>query len=170
MITYYCATSLDNFIAGPNGELDWLPNNEGGQDYGYHAFYGRQDLVVMGRRTYEICLGFGDWPYKDKESVVLTRQGSPNPIEGFKGRFEAFDADKWKALTRDTKIYLNGGGEAAKLFLQHGLIDRLELTLIPVTLGSGIPLFAPGAPLTKWKLELSHKFDDGLVQNIYHKA
>jgi dihydrofolate reductase len=171
MVTYYCAVSLDNFIAGPGGELDWLPPiDAGAQDYGYSAFYGRQDLVVMGRRTFELCLGFGDWPYKDKASVVLTRQGAIRAREDLQVCFETFDADKWKERTRTKQIYLNGGGEVARLFLEHGLIDRLELTVIPVTLGRGIPLFAPGAPQTKWKLELSRHFDDGLLQIHYQKA
>jgi dihydrofolate reductase len=168
MITYYAACSLDNYLAGPNGELDWLPQPDGGEDFGYKAFYDRQDLMVMGRKTYDICLGFGDWPYAGKETIVLTRQSGRTPK--FNERFEAFDAALWRERSKTTQIYLNGGGEAAKLFLQHGLIDRLELAIVPVTLGAGLPLFAAGAPKTAWKLESSQAAAMGLIQNVYNRV
>jgi dihydrofolate reductase len=168
MITYYAACSLDNYLAGPNGELDWLPQPEGGEDFGYKVFYDSQDLMVMGHKTYEICLGFGDWPYSDKENVVLTRKQGLKPK--FNERFEAFDAELWRERSKTKKIYLNGGGEVAKLFLEQGLLDRLELAIVPKTLGAGIPLFAPGFPLTAWKLETSKPDPSGLVQIIYVKV
>ena len=168
MITYYVACSLDNFIAGPKGELDWLPNPEGGEDFGYKAFYDKQDLMVMGRKTYDICLGFGDWPYPGKETVVLTRQTGLKAR--FNERFESFDAAQWRERSKSKNVYLNGGGEVARLFLEHGLLDRLEMALIPVTLGAGLPLFAPGFPQTRWKLEHSQAHPMGLVQISYSKA
>lgn len=168
MITYYAACSLDLFLAGPNGELDWLPQPEGGEDFGYKAFYDRQDLMVMGRKTYDICLGFGDWPYADKENVVLTRQTGLKPR--FNERFEAFDAGLWRERSKTKKIYLNGGGEAAKLFLEAGLLDRLELAVIPTLLGTGLPLFAPGFPQSAWKLESCTAHPIGLIQTVYTKA
>lgn len=168
MITYYAACSLDNYLAGPNGELDWLPEPENGEDFGYKAFYDSQDLMVMGRKTYDICLGFGVWHYSDKPNIVLTRQTGLTPK--YNERFEAFDPALWRDRSRTQKIYLNGGGEAAKLFLQHGLLDRLELAIVPVTLGAGLPLFAEGSPKTVWKLESSKAAAMGLVQSIYSKA
>lgn len=171
MITYFAACSLDLYLAGPNDELDWLPQPElGGEDYGYKSFYDNQDVVVMGRRTYEVCLGFGpeQWPYRDKETVVLTRQAGLKPKHN--ERFEAFDAELWKARSLTKKIYLNGGGETAKLFLQHGLIDRLVITTIPTLLGEGLPLFSAGFPRSKWSLQSCRTYPAGFVVMVYNQA
>ncbi|MEZ4638243.1 MAG: dihydrofolate reductase family protein [Caldilineaceae bacterium] len=73
--TVYIATSLDGFIARPNGDLDWLPgigDADTGEDYGYQAFMDSVDVLVMGRGTYEIVCKFDPWPYGDKRVVVLS--------------------------------------------------------------------------------------------------
>jgi dihydrofolate reductase len=171
MITYFAACSLDLYLAGPKDELDWLPQPEaGGDDLGYKAFYNNQDIVVMGRRTYEVCLGFGpdQWPYVDKETVVLTRQPGLKPQHN--ERFEAFDAETWKGRSATKKVYLNGGGETAKLFLQHGLIDRLVITTIPKLLGAGLPLFSAGFPSSNWSLQTCRTYPAGFVVMVYNKA
>jgi dihydrofolate reductase len=172
VITYFAACSLDLFLAGTKDELDWLPQESetGGDDLGYKAFYNNQDMVVMGRRTYEVCLSFGPelWTYDDKETVVLTRQQGLKPVH--KERFEAFDAETWKGRSITKKIYLNGGGETAKLFLQHGLVDRLVITTIPKLLGAGLPLFSPGFPQSNWKLQSCRTYPQGYVVMQYNKA
>lgn len=171
MITYYAACSLDHYLAGPKDELDWLPQPEaGGEDYGYKSFYDSQDIMVMGRRTYEVCLGFGPelWSYENKETVVLTRQFGRKPVHN--ERFEAFDAETWRARSATKKIYLNGGGDTARLFLQHGLIDRLVITTIPVLLGEGLPLFSPGFPKSNWSLLSNRTHPGGLVEMQFNKA
>lgn len=171
MVTYFAACSLDMFLAGPKHELDWLPQPEpGGDDYGYKAFYDAQDLVVMGRKTYEVCLGFGpdQWFYGDKETVVLTRQQDLKPKHN--ERFEAFDPELWRGRAATKRIYLNGGGEIAKLFLQEGLIDRLVITTIPKLLGEGLPLFSPGFPKSDWTLQSCRTYPTGLVAMVYNKV
>jgi dihydrofolate reductase len=170
MITYFAAASLDLYLAGPKGELDWLPHEGPEDELGYTSFYANQDMVVMGRKTYDICLGFGPelWTYDDKETVVLTKQTGLKPVH--KERFEAFDAETWRGRSATKKIYLNGGGEIARLFLQHGLIDRLVITTIPVLLGEGLPLFAPGFPSSKWDLQSCRTYPQGFVVMVYNKA
>jgi dihydrofolate reductase len=171
VIIYFAAASLDLMLAGPHGQLDWLPQPEaGGEDYGYKAFYDAQDLVVMGRKTYDICLGFGPqaWPYGEKETVVLTRQANLTPKHN--ERFEAFDAELWRGRSATKKVYLNGGGEAARLFLQHGLIDRLVITTIPTLLGEGLPLFAPGFPRSHWSLQSCRTYPAGFAVMVYNKV
>lgn len=170
MITYFAACSLDLYLAGPNHELDWLPQTGPEDELGYTSFYANQDMVVMGRKTYEVCLGFGPelWSYDDKDTVVLTRQTGLKPVH--KERFEAFDAETWRGRSATKKIYLNGGGETAKLFLQHGLIDRLVITTIPVLLGEGLPLFSPGFPKSKWDLQSCRTYPEGYVVMVYNKA
>lgn len=66
-LIYYVATSLDGFIARPDGSVDWLDRfAEGGNDHGYNGFYQGIDGLLMGRGTYDIVRGFGDWPYPGK--------------------------------------------------------------------------------------------------------
>lgn len=73
-LTYYVAASLDGFIARPDGSVDWLDRfAEGGNDHGYNGFYQGIDGLLMGRGTYDIVRGFGDWPYLGKPCQVLTR-------------------------------------------------------------------------------------------------
>ena len=75
-IKLYIATSLDGFIARENGSIDWLTKYENNPetDYGYSEFYASIGKVLMGRKTYEQALGFGEWPYREKKSYVFTRQ------------------------------------------------------------------------------------------------
>lgn len=78
--TVYIATSLDGFIARPNGEIDWLSaaeDEKSEEDYGYQEFMASVDYLVLGRNTYEKVLGFGAWPYAGKQVVVL----SSRPLE-----------------------------------------------------------------------------------------
>ena len=68
-IVYYVATSIDGYIASPDGSVEWLSPYEGkGEDYGYTEFYDSVDGVLLGSRTYEKALSFGAWPYSDKPS------------------------------------------------------------------------------------------------------
>ena len=117
----FIATSLDGFIARPNGDLDWLDRANAtvpeGEDCGYQAFMDTVDILVMGRHTYEKVRTFGAWPY-EKPVVVLTS----NPID----------------IPPDID-----GGNTIQRFLGAGLITDLTITLIPILLGEGIPLFGP---------------------------
>ena len=141
MITYFVAQSSDGFIAGPKGELDFLKYAEiGKQDYGYHEFYRSIDICVMGRATWNLVETFGKWPYPDKECWVLTRQTGLKPIANEK--FAAFDPASWKATGGEKNIWMVGGGVAARLFHDAGLIDRCIITTLPEPLREGIPLFS----------------------------
>ena len=82
-IKLYIACSLDGFIARENGSIDWLTEYENSPetDYGYSEFYASIGTVLMGRKTYEQVLGFGDWPYGEKKTYVFTRQNEPLPRE-----------------------------------------------------------------------------------------
>ena len=74
-ITLYIAPTLDGYIAGPNGEVDWLSMvDQQGEDYGYAQFYDSVDALVMGRKTYDLAASVAEWPYPSKPSFVFTRQ------------------------------------------------------------------------------------------------
>lgn len=78
-IVYYVAASLDGFIAGPQGELEWLmPFENAATDYGMAAFIDTVDAVVMGRRTCEAVMSFGVWPYGERPGQVLSHQPRPS--------------------------------------------------------------------------------------------
>lgn len=162
----YIAASVDGYIARPDGGLDWLaPMMVPGEDYGYHAFFATIDALVMGRKTYEVALGFPEWPYAGKRVVVLTHR----PIdprhgeERYDGPLGALAEDLGKAGVQ--RVYVDGG-DVIRQFLDAGLVDDLTLSIIPVILGDGIPLFRAGRE--RWlQIEESRSFATGLVQNVY---
>lgn len=168
----YLAVSLDGFIARENGDLDWLPEpGESGEDYGYHTFMDTVDALVMGRATFEKVLSFGiDWPYGEKPVVVLSNSGFqlpgdlPDSVSVLGGDLSEIVA---ALLQRGYEhIYLDGGVTVQR-FLRAGLVDRLILTVIPVLIGSGKPLFGELDEDIPLKLVDQQSWPSGLVQLTY---
>lgn len=170
----YIATSLDGYIATPDGGLDWLENFPNPQqlDYGYTDFYAQIDTVIMGRATYEMINSFGiDWPYANCTSYIVTTQkeyplSTPNT--------HLLPLPLRQALlhlqqTTQKNIWLVGGGKLVATVLSEGLIDDLLLTLIPALIGDGIPLWEKGIPTTSFELVKAISFDTGVVQLHYQK-
>ena len=171
MISLYIAQSIDGYIAGPNGEIAFLDKVEdpaGKEDYGYAAFLATVDVVVMGRRTWDFVVGTGAWHYAGKESWVLTRQTGLKPLAD--ERFTAFDAQQWRDKGRRQHVWVAGGGEVNRLFLQHGLFDRLVISTVPVLLGEGLPCFPAGFPASDWKLASTRTYPSGLLQTVHVRA
>ena len=73
----YIAASMDGYIAGPNGEIDWLEEAGSNLDYGYHDFYSSIDTTVMGNSTYQLILTVEQFPYAGKANYVFTRSAPP---------------------------------------------------------------------------------------------
>lgn len=165
-VILFIATSLDGYIARTDGSVDWLFHDE---DYGYASFYDRIGSTLMGKRTFEDILTFGDFPYPDKENYVFTRHaaGRKHPSVTFvEGNIPAFVRGLKKRVEKD--IWLVGGGQINTLLLSTGLVDRMIISMHPVVLGQGIPLFGKGLPAeTWWTLEQSTAFPSGLVQLDY---
>lgn len=141
----YLAQSIDGFIAGEQGELDWLEaiDNPGGDDLGFADFMQGVDALVMGRNTFEKVLTFGFWPY-EKPVFVASQQLSSLPSE-LKGKAElirgsAVDISRALQARGFHALYLDGG-QLIRAFLRAGLVDEITLTTLPVILGRGIPLF-----------------------------
>ena len=163
-VILFIATSLDGYIAGPAGEIDWLFHDA---DYGYTPFFESVEVLVMGRKTYELALSFGEWPYGDKPAYVFTRQAPPDDP---RVSFVAGDAVGLIAGLRARaakNIWLVGGEALVATFLQAGLIDEFVISVHPLLLGAGIPLFAPGAPKLELRLAGVTPFASGLVQLRY---
>jgi dihydrofolate reductase len=165
-VRVFIACSLDGFIAGPEGDLSWLPAPREDEDYGYGAFVAETAAMLMGRATFETALGFDGWPYGELPVLVATTRPLDPPVPTVR----AITGDPAALLaqvraTADGPVYLDGG-VLIRQFLDVGLVDEMTVTIIPCILGAGAPLFAGALPR---RLELigSRTFDDGLVQVVY---
>lgn len=172
-VLVYIATSLDGFIAGPDDDLTWLDASAGaggGGDpdaLGYEAFMEGIGCLLMGRRTYDVVRGFDvPWPFEGRTVLVATRrpldEGAPAGVRAVSGTVpHVIREAKRAAGAKD--VYLDGG-DLIRQAAEAGLIDEITLTLAPVALGAGRPLFAGmGA---RYPMEiLSHRsFPGGMVQ------
>ncbi len=171
-VSVYIATSVDGFIARPDGSLDWLPGmgGPGGEDYGYGAFFTSVDALAMGRETFEKVLSFDPWPYGDKRVVVLTHRPLEVPAR-LSATVEAMAGTPREVVERLAArglrhLYLDGG-KTIQGFLAAGLVQQLILTRVPVLIGEGRPLFGP----LPHDLPLRHletrAYPNGLVQSRY---
>ncbi len=166
-LSCFIATSLDGYIAGPAGEIDWLFTD---QDYGYTPFYAGVDAVVMGRKTYDLCLTFGEYPYPGIPNYVWshTRQG--------KNEHATFVSGDMAALLKGMKqqegktIWLVGGSALVGEAIRHDLLDELIVSIHPIVLGSGVSLFPQDLPRAQFQLVKSTPFDTGLVQLTYRRT
>ncbi len=167
-LTLYTASTLDGYIAGPNGEIDWLdiPNAPEGVDYGYSAFFETIDTTLQGTTTYELAAGFDDDPYPGKRNYVFTRK-SPPPDDTEHWEFVTGDIVEFVREMKERPgqgVWLVGGGQINTIMLNAGLIDEIIVTYFPLVLGEGIPLFAPGANKTGFRTVSSESYETGLVQ------
>lgn len=164
----YIATSLDGFITDAGGGVEWLAPYEG-EDYGMEAFLVSADALVMGRATYEQVRGFGDWPYAGKRVWVLTsRPLDPDAPPGVKA---ADDAQALIAALRQRggMVWVVGGGQVVRTFLELGAIDEIEVFIMPVLLGAGTPLLPHGSARRLSLLE-TEPYRSGVVRLLYAVA
>lgn len=168
--TVFVGTSLDGFIARENGEIDWLPGFESGEDYGYQAFFDGVDFLVMGRNSYDLVRTFDSWPYGSKPVIVLTSRPLeiPESLAGTVERMSVPPAEVVRTLAaRGARSLYVDGGKTIQAFLAEGLIQRLIISRVPVLIGSGIPLFGslPGdVPL---RHIATRSYSTGIVQSEY---
>jgi dihydrofolate reductase len=166
----FLGMSLDGFIAGPNGELDWL-GRQGGppEDHGFEPFLAGVDLVLMGRATWEVVQAFPSWPYGAQPVAVLShRPGAARHGERF---LSGTPAEVLGALGAGgaRRIYVDGGAVVSQ-FLAGGLLDELTVSVLPVVLGAGIRLFQETGPERWLALRESRAWPSGLVQLRYEAA
>ncbi|EGK05266.1 dihydrofolate reductase family protein [Dysgonomonas mossii] len=172
-IKLYIATSIDGYIADIGGGLDWLSAYPITPElnYGYDEFFNSVDTVIMGGRTYRDILNMDViYPYKDKISYIITRNKMNNPKEDIhfvsENIIEALSEIK-KQEGKD--IWIVGGGEIISMLLDNDLIDEMIITIIPMMLGSGIPLFPNIAKELTWKLDNTHSYSNNVLQVEYHR-
>ena len=171
----FVGVSLDGFIARPNGDLDWLMGEGGGDsaEHGYNEFIAGIDAIVMGRRTFEKVLSFDKWYYGSKRVVVLSHQpldlsvaqARGGVVEGMAG--SPAEVVSTLAASGAHRLYVDGG-ITIQQFLRAGLIHRLIISRLPVLIGDGIPLFGS----LPYDIRLSHiatrTYPGGMVQSEYH--
>jgi len=167
----FVGTSLDGFIARVDGTLDFLPH-DGGEPHGYEEFLASVDALVIGRKTYESVLSFGDWPYGTKPVFVLsTRTLAPAPpgaaVERLAGDPAAVAAELDRRGVRH--VYVDGG-ITIRRFLRAGLVQRLVITRVPVLIGTGIPLFGALDRDVVLRHVVTRSYASGLVQSEYEVA
>jgi len=139
----FVGTSLDGFLARPNGELDFLDAG-GNEPHGYEEFMATVDAIVIGRNTFDVVLGFGSWPYRKPAFVLSTRALPPVPAGALVEQLSGEPRDIVRRLEARGfgHLYVDGGITIQR-FLDAGLIQRLIVTRVPVLIGDGIPLFGP---------------------------
>lgn len=181
LVRYYAAQTLDGYIAESDDSIDWLTGYEGRFDgadsneaqAGYDAFYEGIGALVMGSTTYEWVLAHSrGWPYAGKPTWVLSSRKLERP-EGEDIDVRIVDAtppdliEEMRAAAGEQDIWIVGGGNVASQFADHGLLDRVEVTVVPVVLGEGKPLFdrrLRGGPM---QLASARTFSSGMVGLTY---
>ena len=169
---YYAAVSLDGYIAEPEEKLTWLMGFEG-QDFegegvrpikqDYPAFIADVGALVMGGKTYDFIVD-EKWVYEDMPAWVYTHRDLPK-VEGANLQFASGDVAERHAEMLEAAdgkdLWMVGGGDLGSQYVAAGLLDTVILTVVPVWLGGGLPLFAE--PLSKpLKLTAAHPFDSGM--------
>jgi dihydrofolate reductase/CYTH domain-containing protein len=146
-IKLYITISLDGFVADRDGGIGWLPEIDAatGADFGLAEFHAGIGALLMGRATYDRARRAGEWPYVGRPTLVLTRRApdpdAPAGVEFVSGPAEAAAA-RLRTLAGDRDAWLVGGGATVAAFRAAALIDEYVLTVVPVLLGEGVPLFA----------------------------
>jgi len=168
----FIGTSVDGFIARPNGDLDFLPDG-GGEPHGYAEFIASVDAIVIGRKTFETVLAFEAWPYGDKRVVVLSNR--PVDFSAVRGGVveqmagPPADIVSQLAASGAHHLYIDGG-VTIQGFLRAGVIQRLVITRVPVLIGRGIPLFGTLPHDVHLKHISTRHYASGLVQSEYEVA
>ena len=168
-VSVFVGTSVDGFIARSNGDLDFLDAG-GGEPHGYDEFIAGIDTIVIGRRTFETVLGFGEWPYGKKRVVILSSRvldlsgAAGGVVEQMAGDPAAVVAKL--AATGAHNLYVDGGVTIQR-FLRAGAVQRLVVTRVPVLIGEGIALFGSLPHDVRLRHVATTAFPGGLVQSEY---
>jgi dihydrofolate reductase len=168
-LSVFCGVSVDGFLARTNHALDFLDAG-GNEPHGYEEFFSSIDVLVIGRKTFEVVLTFGKWPYGKKPVVVLS--GRPLDFSTIKGgAVEQMSGEPAEVATqlkaRGFKHAYIDGGITIQRFLSAGVIDRLVVTRVPVLIGEGIPLFGPVPRDITVHHVATRTYRGGLVQSEY---
>ena len=164
-IWYSVAMSLDGYIAGPNGEADWIPEE---LEIDWGAFMDRFDTVLMGRRSYQAALTQPGGTFPKLATYVFSRTLRPEDHPGVTviGNGIRQAVERLRAAP-GKDIWLFGGGALFRTLLELGLVDLIEVGLVPALLGRGIP-FLPGlSSRSRLRLTDLRRYPSGIVLLTY---
>lgn len=174
-IIVYVATSADGYIAGPDGDVEWLNRRPRKFDYGMRELYRTIDTILIGRKTYDFALDYqkkmgGKGAIFDRKMTNYVFSRKPpkvalpevefvtEPVKAFAGRLRAQPGKH---------IWMMGGGDLIASFLDAGEIDEFDIHVIPVFIGEGILLIAPRHRDVLLQLRSTQKYPDGVVRLRY---
>ncbi|MBS0625656.1 MAG: dihydrofolate reductase [Verrucomicrobia bacterium] len=169
IVSVYIAASVDGYIARKDHSLDWLDRVGGfGDDYGFKDFLSSVDTLIIGRNTYAVATTVPD-PYPGKRVVVLSRQ-----LDSVREGMELYRGDLKELLSKLHKegakhIWVDGGSTISQFLALHA-VDRMTISLIPLILGDGLPLFNVVGKEIPCRLVSSQSYPSGLVQLRYETA
>ncbi|GJG89574.1 dihydrofolate reductase [Gemmatimonadetes bacterium T265] len=167
LVRYNVAASLDGYIAGPNGEYDWIPDDP---TVDFAALFARVDTVLLGRHSYELTRTVPEVPWhagtrvyvfsrtlrpEEHHDVTVVRDDAPGVVAAL------------RAESGDGEIWLFGGGALFGSLLAAGQVDRVEVAVVPMLLGGGVPLLPAGMARTALALVGSHVYPSGIVSLHY---
>ena len=165
----YIAQSLDGYIADEDGGVGWLEGAGGGEDYGYDAFFRGVGALAMGAATYDQLLSWGTWPYGDVPTWVFTHRQLETPDGAevrFTGRPPSEVVAELDEAAGDKNVWLVGGADLIRQWVDERLLDELILFVVPLLLGGGIRLFGDTVR-TDVELTEAKAYGSGFVELRY---
>jgi dihydrofolate reductase len=168
-VRYNVAASLDGFLGTPDGGYDWIPNDPA-VDFG--AIFAKVDTILIGRRSYEAALEMGGTLWSPSARVFVfstTLDPAAHPSVTVVSSNAGPIVESLRREPGAGEIWLFGGGNLFRNLLSLGQVDRLEITVVPVLLGAGIPLY-PEGPQVKLELVSTHQYPSGMMTLNYRPA
>lgn len=170
----YVGCSIDGYIADKNEGLEWLNSvpNPGSDDCGWNDFMSRMDAIVMGRKTFEkVCSFDCDWPYK--MPVFVLSNSMKSVPENYADKVEMVNGNLKEIVKKLNEkgfknLYIDGG-VTIQSFLKEDLIDELIISVIPILLGGGFPLFSEMEKSQSYEYVETKVFLNQIVQNHYKR-
>lgn len=166
-VRYAVASSLDGFIAGPDGEFDWIPSDpevDSAQDF------SRYDTLLIGRRTFEVMRANGQPTFPGKKNCIFSRTltGADIPKSSILSATPEQTVSELRSAPDNGKdIWLFGGGELFRTLLAAHLVDEIELAVIPILLGAGIPLLPAPSRRVQLTLQSQRTYKSGILSLTY---
>ena len=165
-VQYGVAISLDGFIAGPNGEADWIKVDS---KINFSEIWAQFDILMMGRRTFEVAVArLGQATFGGKDVFVLSGSLKPQDHPGV--TIVSEPSRQWMQSLKGQAgrdIWLMGGGEVFRYMLGLGEVDSVSVMVIPVLLGAGVPLMSGPYDQTILKLSAHRVYQSGVVSLTY---
>jgi dihydrofolate reductase len=170
-IRTHLGVSVDGYVASADGRpaLLAMPDFVPGQSYGFPEFIANCDAVVMGRTTFDPALQAPTWPWPGLRVYVLSSRPLPAdlPAQVVSASSATELLDLMRGRGSDKDVHLVGGPQTVQAFRQIGALDRLEVVVLPILLGGGLPLSTPGSEPLRLALDSQRTFPDGSVELAY---